>query len=67
VSRRAARSDEVVISHPDKVLFPDDGITKGEMAAYYEAVAPVMLPHIRMRPVTLERFHSGIGQPGFFQ
>ena len=42
----------VVITHPDKVLFPDDGITKGEMAAYYEAIAPVMLPHIRVRPVT---------------
>ena len=34
------------ITHPDKVLFPDDGITKGELAAYYEAIAPVMLPHI---------------------
>jgi bifunctional non-homologous end joining protein LigD len=57
----------LVITHPDKVLFPDDGITKGELAAYYEAIAPVMLPHIRNRPVTLERYHSGIGKPGFFQ
>jgi bifunctional non-homologous end joining protein LigD len=56
-----------VITHPEKVLFPDDGITKGELAAYYEAIAPVMLPHIRARPVTLERYHSGIGKPGFFQ
>jgi bifunctional non-homologous end joining protein LigD len=55
------------ISHPDKVLFPEDGITKGDLAAYYESIAPVMLPHIRRRPVTLERFHGGIGQPGFFQ
>jgi DNA primase len=46
-----------VITHPDKLLFPDDGITKGELAAYYEAIAPVMLPHIRARPVTMERFH----------
>ncbi len=61
------KKPDVVISHPDKVLFPEDGITKGELAAYYEAIAPVMLPHIRMRPVTLERYHSGIGQPGFFQ
>jgi bifunctional non-homologous end joining protein LigD len=60
-------SPNVVITHPDKVLFPDDGITKGELAAYYEAIAPVMLPHIRNRPVTLERYHSGIGKPGFFQ
>jgi bifunctional non-homologous end joining protein LigD len=56
-----------VISHPEKVLFPDDGITKGELAAYYEAVAPVMLPHILRRPVTMERFHKGIAEEGFFQ
>lgn len=48
-------------------MFPDDGITKGELAAYYEAVAPVMLPHVRGRPVTMERFHRGIASPGFFQ
>ncbi len=56
-----------MITHPEKVLFPDDGITKGELAAYYEAIAPVMLPHIRGRPVTMERFHRGIGDKGFFQ
>jgi bifunctional non-homologous end joining protein LigD len=57
----------VIISHPEKVLFPDDGITKGEMAAYYELVAPLMVPHLRGRPVTMERFHRGIGTKGFFQ
>jgi bifunctional non-homologous end joining protein LigD len=56
-----------VITHPEKVLFPGDGITKGELAAYYEAIAPAMLPHIRGRPVTMERFHRGIGEKGFFQ
>jgi bifunctional non-homologous end joining protein LigD len=56
-----------VITHPEKVLFPEDGITKGELAAYYEAIAPVMVPHVRARPVTMERYHRGIGQPGFFQ
>ena len=56
-----------MITHPDKVLFPDDGITKGEMAAYYEAIAPWMLPHMRGRPVTMERYHRGIGEKGFFQ
>jgi bifunctional non-homologous end joining protein LigD len=55
-----------VITHPDKVLFPDDGITKGELAAYYETVAPVMLPHIKARPITMERYPAGIGQKGFF-
>jgi bifunctional non-homologous end joining protein LigD len=56
-----------VITHPDKVLFPDDGITKGELASYYEMIAPVMVPHMRNRPVTMERYHRGIGVPGFFQ
>ena len=55
-----------MITHPDKVLFPDDGITKGELAAYYEAIAAAMLPHIRGRPVTMERYPSGIGAKGFF-
>jgi bifunctional non-homologous end joining protein LigD len=56
-----------VITHPEKVLFPDDGITKGDLAAYYEAVAPVMIPHIKARPVTMERFPAGIGRKGFIQ
>jgi bifunctional non-homologous end joining protein LigD len=56
-----------VITHPDKVLFPDDGITKGDLAEYYEAVADVMVPHIRNRPVTLERFNAGIEGPRIFQ
>lgn len=56
-----------MITHPEKVLFPSDGITKGELAAYYEAIAPVMVPHIRSRPVTMERFPSGIGRKGFIQ
>ncbi len=58
---------EIAITHPEKVMFPDDGITKGELAAYYELVAPAMLLHMKGRPVTLERFHRGIGDKGFFQ
>lgn len=56
-----------MITHPEKVLFPDDGITKGELAAYYELVAPSMVPLIRGRPVTMERYPSGIGAEGFMQ
>jgi bifunctional non-homologous end joining protein LigD len=56
-----------VITHPDKILFPDDGITKGELAAYYETVAPVMIPHLEGRPLTMERYPSGIGRKGFWQ
>jgi bifunctional non-homologous end joining protein LigD len=57
----------VTITHPDKVLFPDDGITKGDLAAYYDAVAPVLLPHLRRRPITMERFPNGIAAKGFLQ
>jgi len=56
-----------VITHPEKVLFPADGITKGELANYYESMAPMMLPHIRGRPVTMERYPTGIGKKGFWQ
>ncbi len=54
-----------MITHPEKVLFPEDGITKGELAEYYERVAPAMIPHIRGRPVTMERYPAGIGEKGF--
>jgi bifunctional non-homologous end joining protein LigD len=63
----AVERSEVIITHPDKIMFPDEGITKGELASYYETIAPVMLPHLRRRPVTMERFHRGIQAPGFFQ
>ena len=56
-----------MITHPEKVLFPADGITKGQLAAYYEAIAPLMIPHIANRPVTMERFPAGIGKKGFIQ
>jgi bifunctional non-homologous end joining protein LigD len=56
-----------VITHPEKVLFPDPGITKAELAAYYEMVAKVMLPHIRGRPITMERYPAGIEEQGFLQ
>jgi bifunctional non-homologous end joining protein LigD len=56
-----------VITHPEKVLFPDDGITKGDLAAYYETMAPVILPHLRGRPVTMERYPAGIDKKGFWQ
>jgi len=56
-----------MITHPEKVLFPEDGITKGDLAAYYEAIAPVMVPHVRARPVTMERFPAGIDKKGFIQ
>jgi bifunctional non-homologous end joining protein LigD len=56
-----------MITHPEKLMFPDDGITKGELAAYYETIAPYMLPHLTGRPITMERYQRGIAAEGFFQ
>jgi bifunctional non-homologous end joining protein LigD len=55
---RAGRRN-VSITRPDKPLFPD-GITKADLARYYEAVAPAMLPHLADRPLNLERYPDGI-------
>ena len=55
VGRRNVR-----ISNPDKVLFPDDGITKADLADYYAAVAPAMVEHTRDRPLNLWRWNRGI-------
>ncbi|MFB3766676.1 MAG: non-homologous end-joining DNA ligase [Methanotrichaceae archaeon] len=51
----------------DKILFPDDGITKGDLIDYYRKISGFMLPHMKDRPVTMHRFPSGIGKSGFFQ
>ena len=48
-------------------MFPGEGITKGDLAAYYEAVAPLLLPHLIGRPLTMERYPQGIGAKGFWQ
>ena len=53
--------------HPDRVLFPDDGITKADLAAYHHAVAPVLVAHLADRPLMLQRFPGGIGKDGFYQ
>ncbi|MEV0410702.1 non-homologous end-joining DNA ligase [Streptomyces sp. NPDC050448] len=57
----------VEISRPDKVLFPGDGITKADLADYYRTVAQRMLPHLRGRPLMLERHPDGIDGPAFMQ
>ncbi|MFF0474915.1 non-homologous end-joining DNA ligase [Streptomyces sp. NPDC004284] len=57
----------IEVSRPEKVLFPEDGITKADLAAYYRTVARRMLPHLRGRPLMLERYPDGIGEPGFQQ
>jgi bifunctional non-homologous end joining protein LigD len=58
---------KVRLTHPDKVLFPDAGVTKGELAAYLDMAAERMGPHLYNRPVSLVRAPDGVGKQTFFQ
>jgi bifunctional non-homologous end joining protein LigD len=57
----------VRLSSPDRVLFPDDGVTKGDLFEYYREIAPAIVPHLRDRPFTMKRWREGIAGPAFFQ
>lgn len=57
----------ISLSHPDRLVYPDLGISKGAVARYYQRVAPLMLPHLVGRPLTLLRCPRGQGQACFFQ
>jgi bifunctional non-homologous end joining protein LigD len=57
----------VPLSHPDKVLFPGDGVTKADLARYYADVADRMLPWLRDRPITMVRYPDGLDGQRFFQ
>jgi bifunctional non-homologous end joining protein LigD len=58
---------EVKLSSADRVLYPDDGITKGDLFRYYEQVADVLIPHLRDRPFTMKRWREGLPGGAFFQ
>jgi bifunctional non-homologous end joining protein LigD len=60
-------SRELKLSNLDKVFFPDDGVTKGDLLRYYRAVAPVLVPHLKDRPFTMIRYPDGIKGKFFFQ
>ncbi|MGH7681466.1 MAG: DNA ligase D, partial [Candidatus Eiseniibacteriota bacterium] len=64
---RAAEPREVRLSNLRKVFWPDEGYTKGDLIAYYDAVAPLFLPYLRDRPVVLTRYPDGIKGKSFFQ
>ncbi|MDQ2664031.1 MAG: non-homologous end-joining DNA ligase [Candidatus Eremiobacteraeota bacterium] len=57
----------IALSNPDKVLWPRDGYTKGDLVAYYRTVAKWILPHLQDRPLTLQRYPDGIDGPSFFE
>ncbi len=57
----------VEITHPDKILFGKSGLTKLDLINYYQAVAPIMMPHLDDRPISMQRFPNGIADEGFYQ
>jgi bifunctional non-homologous end joining protein LigD len=57
----------VNLTSPERVLYPDDGITKGDVFAYYERVGATLVPHLRDRPFTMKRYPHGITGEVFFQ
>jgi bifunctional non-homologous end joining protein LigD len=68
VAREASQGRRAVrLSSEDRVLWPGEGITKGDLFDYYRDVAPTLVSHLRNRPFTMKRFRGGIGAPSFFQ
>ncbi|MDQ3823130.1 MAG: DNA ligase D, partial [Actinomycetota bacterium] len=68
VPKEIRKGDRVLkLSNLDKVFFPDDGITKGDLLSYYRAIAPVLVPHLKGRPFTMKRYPDGIAGGFFFQ
>src|SRR5215831_9366098 len=63
---RAGRRS-VELTNAEKVLFPADGITKADLAEYYRSVAKWIVPHLRERPIAMERYPEGIDGMRFFQ
>ncbi len=63
----AAAPRKVHVTNRTKVLFPEDGITKGALCGYYESIAPAMLPYLKNRPVALVRYPDGIHGKNFYQ
>src|SRR4026209_1935877 len=55
---------KLMVSNLDKVLYPEAGFTKGQVIDYYIRIAPVLLPHLKNRPITLKRYPNGVD--GFF-
>ncbi|MBC3542402.1 non-homologous end-joining DNA ligase [Rufibacter sediminis] len=58
---------QVPVSHPEKLYWPEDGITKRDLVLYYQSMAEVLLPYLQDRPESLLRHPNGITKPGFFQ
>jgi bifunctional non-homologous end joining protein LigD len=63
----ASPMTDVRLTHPDRVLWPDEGVTKADLFDYYRKIAPALVPHLRDRPFTMKRYREGPFEPFFFQ
>lgn len=66
-SSKKTSKDSLEFSHPDKIFWPEEGYTKGDLIDYYRSVSKLILPYLVNRPESLRRFPNGISKPGFFQ
>jgi bifunctional non-homologous end joining protein LigD len=66
-ARAVGEPRKVVLSNQDKIFWPDDGYTKGDLCEFYRAISPWLLPYLRDRPVVLTRYPDGIAGKSFFQ
>jgi bifunctional non-homologous end joining protein LigD len=66
-TRTTIAGRELSVSNLEKVLYPETGFTKGRLIDYYVRIAPVMLPHVRERPLTMKRFPDGVEGKSFFE
>jgi bifunctional non-homologous end joining protein LigD len=66
-TRTTIAGRELAVSNLEKVLFPQSAFTKGQLIDYYVRIAPVMLPHIRERPLTMKRYPDGVEGKSFFE
>ncbi len=57
----------ITFSNVDKLFFPEHGYTKGDLIQYYTSVAPLLLPHLQGRPISMSRFPDGINGPSFYE
>jgi bifunctional non-homologous end joining protein LigD len=64
---RETQEGKVKLSNLDKIFWPDEGITKGDLIDYYRAVADVLVPHLKARPFTMRRYPDGVFGKAFFQ
>jgi bifunctional non-homologous end joining protein LigD len=58
---------QLKLTNLDKVLYPAAGFTKGQIIDYYARIAPVLVPHLKNKPLTLKRYPNGVDEPPFFE